>query len=104
MPGSCAIALDRYLRGQDKALSVVGVPTEDQEEKRALIRYHRQIMADRGRCEARGKGLAVCSRHRSPWPMVAGCTAWLEVQSDPRLKDWMKEQLIGWRNKILSTG
>src|ERR1700726_5156185 len=49
-------ALDRYLRGQDKALSVVRVPTEDQEEKRALIRYHRQIMADRGRCEARGKG------------------------------------------------
>ena len=44
--------LDRYLRGQDKALSVVAVPTEEQEEE--LIRYHRQIMADRGRCEARG--------------------------------------------------
>jgi len=28
---------------------------------------------------------------------------WIEVQKDPRLKDWMKEQLIGWRNKILST-
>ena len=50
-------ALDRYLRGQRKALSVVGVPSVEQEEKRALIRYHRQIMADRGRCEARGKGL-----------------------------------------------
>ena len=50
-------ALDRYLRGQDKALSVVAVPSEDQEEKRALIRYHRQIMDDRGRYEARGKGL-----------------------------------------------
>ena len=49
--------LDRYLRGQDKALSIVWVPTVEQEEKRALIRYHRQIMADRGRCEARGKGL-----------------------------------------------
>src|SRR3984885_14986550 len=57
MRGSCAIAWMRYLRGQAKALSVVRVPTEDQEQKRALIRYHRQIMADRGRCEARGKGL-----------------------------------------------
>jgi transposase len=47
-------SLDRYLRGQRKALNVVGVPSLEQEEKRALIRYHRQIMADRGRCEARG--------------------------------------------------
>ena len=30
MPGSCAIALDRYLRGHDKALSVVRVPTQEQ--------------------------------------------------------------------------
>jgi transposase len=55
--GELCDSLDRYLRGQDKALSIVAVPTEDQEQKRALIRYHRQIMADRGRCEARGKGL-----------------------------------------------
>jgi hypothetical protein len=26
-------SLDRYLRGQDKALSIVAVPTEDQEQK-----------------------------------------------------------------------
>ena len=69
--GELCDCLDRYLRGQDKALSVVAVPTEEQEEKRALIRYHRQIMADRGRCEARGKGL-LCAGHRSQCPMVAG--------------------------------
>src|ERR1700693_2606327 len=51
--GELCDCLDRYLRGQDKALSVVAVPTEEQEEKRALIRYHRQIMAERGRCVAR---------------------------------------------------
>jgi hypothetical protein len=34
-------ALDRYLRGNGKALRVVAVPTLEQEEKRALIRYHR---------------------------------------------------------------
>jgi transposase len=95
-------SLDRYLRGQNKALSVVAVPTEEQEEKRALIRYHRQIMADRGRCEARGKGL-LCAQGiqvRGRWWRG---DSWLELTSDPRLKDWMKEQLVGWRNKILST-
>src|SRR4030081_2286285 len=50
-------SLDRYLRGQDQALSVVGVPSVEGEEKRALIRYHRQVMADRSRFEGRGKGL-----------------------------------------------
>ena len=99
--GELCDSLDRYLRGHDKALSVVRVPTQDQEQKRALIRYHRQIMADRGRCEARGKGL-LCAQGievQGRWWEGHG---WLEVQSDPQLKDWMKEQLIGWRNKILS--
>ena len=100
--GELCDCLDRYLRGQDKALSVVAVPTEDQEEKRALIRYHRQMMADRGRCEARGKGL-LCAQGIEVYGRWWHCRTWLEVQSDPRLKDWMKEQLIGWRNKILGT-
>jgi transposase len=39
-----ADGLDCYLRGKDKALSVVAVPSVEEEEKRALIRYHRQIM------------------------------------------------------------
>ena len=100
--GELCDCLDRYLRGQDKALSVVAVPTEEQEEKRALIRYHRQIMADRGRCEARGKGL-LCAQGIEVHGRWWHGEGWIAVQSDPRLKDWMKEQLIGWRNKILST-
>jgi transposase len=100
--GELCDSLDRYLRGQKKALSVVAVPTEEQEEKRALIRYHRQIMKDRGRCEARGKGL-LCAQGievRGRW--WQGDT-WLALTSDPRVKDWMNEQLVGWRSKILST-
>ena len=100
--GELCDSLDRYLRGQDKALSVVAVPSEEHEEKRALIRYHRQIMADRGRYEARGKGL-LCAQgievHGRWWQG----DSWQELNTDPRLKDWMKEQLDGWRNKILST-
>jgi transposase len=94
-------ALDRYQRGQDKALSVVAVPTLEQEQNRALIRYHRQIIKDRTRAEAYGKGL-LCAQGievGGPWWQSKG---WAELQSDPRLKDWMKEQLEGWRKKILS--
>jgi transposase len=95
--GELCDSLDRYLRGQKKALSVVAVPTEEQEEKRALIRYHLQIMKDRGRCEARGKGL-LCAQGiqvRGRW--WQGDT-WLTLTSDPRLKDWMKGT-AGWLEK-----
>ena len=68
--GELADALDRYLRGQDKALSIVWVPTVEQEEKRALIRYHRQIMTDRGRCEARGKGLLCAQNGNWLWRLI----------------------------------
>jgi transposase len=78
--GELCDCLDRYLRGQDKALSVVAVPTE----------------------EARGKGL-LCAQGIEVHVRWWHTHSWLEVQSDPRLKDWMKEQLSGWRDKILST-
>jgi hypothetical protein len=55
--GQLTDCLDRYLRGNDKAFSVVAVPSLEQEQNRALIRFHRQIMADRSRYESRGKGL-----------------------------------------------
>jgi transposase len=51
-----AESLDRYLRSKDKrALCPVAVPTLQQEQDRALVRFHRQLMADRNRYEARGK-------------------------------------------------
>src|SRR3984957_862047 len=99
--GELCDSLDRYLRGQDRALSVVAVPSEDHEGKRALIRYQRQIMADRGRYEGRGKGL-LCAQGievRGRWWRGK---AWQELKTEPRLADWMKEQLDGWRSKVLS--
>src|SRR3981081_1486220 len=74
--------LDRNLRGQDKALSVVAVPSVEGEEKRALIRYHRQVMADRSRCEGRGKGL-LCAQGievRGRWWQAKG---WRELNANP---------------------
>jgi transposase len=99
--GQLCDALDRYLRGQDKALSVVAVPTLEQEQNRALIRYHRQLITDRTRAEARGKGLLCAQGIEVEGRWWAG-KSWSGLQSDPRLKDWLKEQLEGWRKKILS--
>jgi hypothetical protein len=62
--GELCDCLDRYLRGQDKALSVVAVPTE----------------------EARGKGL-LCAQGIEVHVRWWHTHSWLEVQSDPRLKD-----------------
>ena len=94
-------ALDRYLRGNGKALNPVAIPSVEVEEKRALIRYHRQIMADRNRCEARGKGL-LCAQGievRGKWWQSQ---SWQELQTHPRLKSWMQAQLEGWRKKRLA--
>src|SRR6478672_1959884 len=99
--GMLCDSLDRYLRGQDKALSVVAVPSVEQEQKRALIRNHLQIMADRGRFEARGKGL-LCAQgievHGRWWKGKA----WQELKTNPLVADWMWEQLEDWRRKVLS--
>jgi transposase len=99
---SCQLVddLDRYMRGNEKALSVVGVPSEEQEEKRALIRYQLQIMGDRKRCEARGKGL-LCSQGIEVHGVWWSEESWQELMQNPALKDWMKEQLEGWRTKAL---
>jgi len=94
-------ALDRYLRGNRKALNPIAIPSVEVEEKRALIRYHRQIMADRNRCEARGKGL-LCAQGievRGKWWQSQ---SWQELQTHPRLKSWMQAQLEGWRKKRLA--
>jgi transposase len=99
--GELTDCLDRYLRGNSKALNVVAVPSLEQEQKRALIRFHRQIMADRNRCEARGKGL-LCAQGiemRGQWWQPEG---WKELQTHPRLKAWIKEQLKSWRSKFFA--
>jgi transposase len=49
--------LDRYVRGNRKAFSVVRVPTEEEERERALSRQRQQVVRDRQRIQARGRSL-----------------------------------------------
>ena len=93
--------LDRYLRGNRKALSPVAIPTTEQEQKRALIRYHRQIMADRIRYEARGKGL-LCAQGievQGRWWQLASLEG---AQNSWALPSLDANPAQGWRRKLLS--
>src|SRR5260370_28849088 len=95
--------LDRYLRGNRKALSAVAIPTTEQEQKRALIRYHRQIMADRTRYEARGKGL-LCAQGIEVQGKWWQPQPWKELKTHGRFQGWMETQLKGWRRQCLTDG
>lgn len=91
--------LDRYLRGNKKALNPVAVPSPELEQNRALVRYHRQLMADRNRYEGRGKGM-LCAQGIEVSGKWWSVKSWKELQSHPGLQAWMEEQLRAWRGKL----
>ena len=49
--------LDRYVRGNRKAFSVVRVPSEEEERERALSRQRGQLVRERQRLQAMGRSL-----------------------------------------------
>lgn len=61
--------LDRYLRGNLKAFTVVTVPSPEQEQARAQARLRGQLKASRHQWEARGRSLLLCHGHHvsGPW-------------------------------------
>jgi transposase len=93
--------LDQYLRGKKTALNPVAVPSPELEQNRALVRYHRQLMADRSRCESRGKGL-LCAQGIELSGKWWATEVWKELKTHPRCKDWIEEQLRSWRRKLLA--
>lgn len=78
--------LDRYLRGNTKAFTVVTVPTPEQEQVRGEVRLREQLKHDRHAWEARGRSLLLAQGHHvtGPWwragnwaPLAATLPAWL---------------------------
>jgi transposase len=49
--------LDRYVRGNQKAFSVVRVPSEEEERERAMSRQRQQLVRERQRLAAMGRSL-----------------------------------------------
>jgi transposase len=56
--------LDRYVRGNTDAFTVVRVPTPAQEQWRALCRQRATLLKERQRCELRGHGLMLAQHYR----------------------------------------
>jgi len=86
-----ALKLDRYLGGNRKAMSVVRVPTEAEEQRRALSRQREQLRRERQRLAAQGRSLALTQglRLRGEW--------WSQPLALP---EWLRPRLEVWRKLI----
>lgn len=91
-------ALDRYVRGNRKAFSVVTVPTPEQEDQREEGRLRDQFKATRQEWEARGRSLLLFKGHHvtGPWWKE---TAWAALQ--PGLSPALVASLTVMRRVIL---
>ena len=81
--------LERYLQGNPKALAVVRVPTEAEEQKRIVTRQREQLRKERQRLAAQGRSLLLYMGFRFPgiwwkptnWEkLTALVPAWLEAR------------------------
>lgn len=88
--------LDRYLGGNLMALSVVRVPTPEEEQKRAESRQREQFSRMRRQIESRGHSLLLSQgfheQGKGPW--------WRQARWDAlkgQLPDWMAAQLGRWQ-------
>lgn len=91
--------LDRYLRGNTKAFAVVRVPTEEEEQRRSLVRQRGSVLKERNRCVLRGHGMMLAQGVRAPadWWRLPG---WIEFGA--ALPDWLREQVGVWQIKALA--
>jgi len=93
-----ATRLDRYLAGNDRALAVVRVPSEAEEQKRAHKRQRQQLREQRLSLAAQGRSLMLLQgrRETNHW--------WREHRwksLEPELAAWLVERLQVFRELIL---
>jgi len=88
--------LDAYVRGNRKALSVVRVPTEAEEQKRVASRQREQLMRELQRVAAQGRSLLLSQGYREKgvwWKL-----RWNHLQS--RLPEWLAKHLEVFRTVL----
>ena len=90
------LKLDRYVEGNREALAVVRVPTEEEEQLRAIPRQREQLVKARKQLEAQGRSLMV---NHGIEPVVP---RWWKRRAFAALEvpQWMKE-LLGNSQSIL---
>ena len=91
--------LDRYVRGNTKAFSLVRVPTEEEERQRLVVRQRGTVLKERNRWVLRGHGMMLAQGVRAPanwWRPLD----WLHFGAE--LPGWLREQVGLWQAKALS--
>ena len=78
--------LDRYVRGNHKALGVVRVPSPEEEQKRIASRQREQLKREQKRLAAQGRSLLLSQgwREKGPWWKPA---RWESLKQ--RLPEWL---------------
>lgn len=91
--------LDRYVRGNTKAFSVVRVPTPEQEQRRSLGRQRGTLVKERQRCVVRGHGLMLGQGIHAPagWWEPKG---WTVFQTE--LPEWLRAQVQTWQAQAVA--
>ena len=92
-----ALRLDRYLRGNQKAFSIVRVPTVEEEQRRDVSRQREQLSREKRRLAAMGRSLLLKwgFRRKGDW-WQQRCWKHLE----PMLNAPLIERLEVWRRLI----
>ena len=90
--------LDRYVRGNTQAFAVVKVPSEEQEQRRALVRQRGAVLKERNRCVLRGRGMMLAQGIRPPSPRWQA-PVWPGFAAT--LPQWLCEQVALWQAKAL---
>ena len=104
-------ALDRYLRGNGAAFSVVRVPTEEEEQRRAVSRQRGMLLKERQRAVLRGHGLMLTAGVQAPpgwWraPRWAQLASELPAELKERVQCWQQQavgleaQVEAWTAKV----
>lgn len=91
--------LDRYLRGNTQAFSVVRVPTPEQEQRRALGRQRGNLVKERQRCVVRGHGLMLGQGIHAPAGWWEPKT-WTQFQTE--LPEWLRAQVQTWQSQAVA--
>jgi transposase len=91
--------LEKYLAGNLYALSLVAVPSMEEEQQRSLVRYREQLLRDRRRAEARGRAIALGQGLKVPVGWWRGAR-WREFSQ--QLPEWMSLQVRHWREQAVS--
>ena len=86
--------LDRFLAGNEEALVKVRIPTEQEEDERAISRQRDQMMKGRKQFEAQGRSLSHVQRAGLSGQLVAGERSGLE-------RNGAETSLAGWGGRTV---